>query len=81
VASNGRVATVRTDDGRTVLVIGTPDPGAQATSVDRTFAVGARYEFHPVNDAPPYQDNACTATHEIARGTTSGVPGWCYPLP
>jgi hypothetical protein len=71
VQRSGRLAEVRTDDGRTVMVSGTPSeadpPGRVAvTSVDRTFAVGARYEFHPLNGASPYQDNACTATRQIA---------------
>jgi len=79
VGHNGRVATVRTNDGRTVQVVGTPDLAAQATSVDRTFTIGARYEFHPTNDSPPYQDNACTATHQIAADTAPGIPGWVVP--
>jgi len=79
VASNGRVATVLTDDGRTVQVIGTPDPAAQATSVDRQFTIGARYEFHPINNTPPYQDNACTATRQIGLRPATGVPGWVAP--
>jgi hypothetical protein len=42
---DGRQATVTTDDGRTVTVSGTPDLEAAATSVDRTYQTGARYEF------------------------------------
>lgn len=85
----GRVARVRTDDGRDVTVIGTPAdlggarPGETvATSVDRTYSVGARYEFHPTNDASPYADNACTATRWLSAGApggsdTAGLPaGW-----
>src|SRR5215831_13239064 len=64
----GRVATVRTDAGAVVTVIGTPDLGSGATSVDRAYVVGTRYEFHPINNGSPYQDNACTATHEVASG-------------
>jgi hypothetical protein len=63
------------------------EPNA-ATSVDRTYEVGAKYEFHPLNDTSPYRDNACTATHLIGAsspdpsgpaaaagsGTASGEP-------
>jgi hypothetical protein len=77
----GRVARVQTADG-IVEVRGTPvDSGNAATSVDRTYVVGGRYEFHPTNAASPYADNACTATRLL--GTTavsadadkSGAPG------
>jgi hypothetical protein len=71
VEHEGRVATVKTDDGRTVVVRGTPNESG-FTSVDRTYTVGARYEFHPVNATNPFEDNACTATRMIAAG--EGVP-------
>jgi len=73
VSNAGRTATARTDDGRTVTVRGSDagEPNA-ATSVDRTYQVGAKYEFHPLNDTSPYQDNACTATHQI--GVSSANP-------
>jgi hypothetical protein len=77
VANDGRVATVRTDDGRVVEVVGTPDlhQGAGRTSVDRRFDVGVRYQFHPLNDTSPYQDNACTATRPIgAAAPATGSP-------
>jgi hypothetical protein len=32
-----------------------------------------RYEFHPINDADPYQDNFCTATHPIAAASGSST--------
>jgi hypothetical protein len=55
---------VRTDSGRIVTVHGSYVDGPNsATSVDRTYELGARYEFDPVNDADPYQDNICTGTH------------------
>lgn len=78
--SHGRIATVRTDTGATVKVVGTPDTGSGATSVDRTYEVGGRYEFHPTNDASPFQDNACTATRLLSMTsppptTTSGLQG------
>ncbi len=70
VSNIGRTATVRTDDGRTVTVLGSDadEPNA-ATSVDRTYRAGAKYEFHPLNDTSPYQDNACTATHLIGANS------------
>jgi len=72
---NARQATVRTTDGRTVTVTGTPDLDAAATSVDRTFQQGATYEFHVLNDSPPYEDNACTATKLIAAAPSSTGSG------
>jgi hypothetical protein len=66
-SSAGRMATVRTEDGTTVEVRGTEAPGAnQATSVDRTYRVGGRYEFHPTNNSAPWADNACTATRLLS---------------
>jgi hypothetical protein len=66
VGNAGRTATVHTDDGRTVTVLGSEaDRPNAATTVDRTYQVGVKYEFHPLNDSSPYQDNACTATHPI----------------
>ena len=77
VESDGRVATVRADDGRTVTVIGGPGEPNTMTSVDRTYQVGVRYEFHPLNGRSPYRDNACTATHKLNDQTppTSAPPG------
>jgi hypothetical protein len=78
----GRVATVVTDDGETVTVTGAEDPGS-VTSVDRRYAVGGRYEFHPLNGEAPYRDNACTATGQLSGPTvvtdttsTGFLPGW-----
>jgi hypothetical protein len=65
--SDGRRATVRTDSGQTVEVLGGPRGGA-FTSVDRTFSPGGYYEFHPVNASSPFEDNACTATRLITQG-------------
>ncbi|GAA4979155.1 hypothetical protein WHI96_03885 [Pseudonocardia tropica] len=66
-STDGRVAQVRTDDGRDVQVVGSPTPRPNtATSVDRSYATGTRYEFHPLNPASPYEDDLCTATHEVA---------------
>ncbi len=66
VRSKERIATVRTDDGRTVEVRG--GNSRAVTSVDRTFEAGGRYEFHPVNTSSPFEDNACTATRLLSRG-------------
>ena len=73
-SSRGRVATVKTDTGATVEVVGTPSTGSAATSVDRSYEVGGRYEFHPTNGSSPYQDNACTATHLLSRGLEPSAP-------
>lgn len=68
--ADGRVATVVRDDGARVEVHGSPTPHDGAvTSVDRRFAVGGRYEFHPVNARSPFEDNACTATRQLAGPT------------
>jgi hypothetical protein len=90
-AKHDRVATVVTDEGREVQVIGTPDGGLFGTgrsSVDRRYALGARYEFHPLNSEPPYRDNACSATVHLAgpdlaveavaeaRSAPNRLPGW-----
>jgi len=53
--NGGRVAAVRTDDGRAVTMVGTPDEGSAATSVDRRYVVGTRQEFHPLDSESPYQ--------------------------
>lgn len=45
----------------TVEVDGGPTDGS-ITSVDRTYQVGVRYLFVPVNGSPPFQDNNCSAT-------------------
>lgn len=74
VTADGKWARVQTDDGSTVEVIGGPGDGS-LTSVDRTYEVGVRYEFHPVNDHSPYRDNICTATHVVtAEGPQSSQP-------
>lgn len=66
---DGRVAHVRTDTGQRVTVIGTPSSDG-VTTVDRTYEVGARYEFHPLNATDPFQDNSCTRTHLIAPASS-----------
>jgi hypothetical protein len=66
---DGRVAEVITDGGQEVTVLGTEHPSEFSnsySSVDRRYALGGRYEFHPLNDESPYRDNACTATKQIS---------------
>lgn len=74
-AFDGRQATVTTEDGRTVTVNGTPDLQAAATSVDRTYQTGARYEFHALNDTSPYEDNSCTQTRLLSAADGGEGPG------
>src|SRR5437762_673733 len=70
VTNMGRNATVRTDDSRTVTISGSPASNPNSvTTVDRKYQVGVHYEFHPINDTDPYQDNDCTATHPIAAAS------------
>lgn len=84
VEKDGRLAHVVLDDGSRVVVHGSPELGDRTvTSVDRRFAAGARYEFHPFNDTNPFQDNACSATRRLAGPTPGSVaaskdrlPGW-----
>jgi hypothetical protein len=69
-----RVATVITDSGRQVKVLGTQDANWFATSfssVDRRYALAGRSEFHPINAESPYQDDRCTATHQDDRCTAT----------
>lgn len=79
-AKDNRVATVITDEGEQVKVLGTPASGWFATgvsSVDRRYALGGRYEFHPVNSSDPYQDNRCTATRKLAGPALhQASPSW-----
>ena len=58
-----------TDAGRQVEVPGRQDTSwftNSYSSDDRRYALGGRYEFHPLNDETPYRDNACTATRQVA---------------
>jgi hypothetical protein len=62
------VATVITDNGQRVTVLGTEggDWFSGFSSADRRYALGGRYEFHPINAGSPYRDNTCTATRQLA---------------
>ena len=81
-----RIATAITDEGRRVTVLGTSDDSwfvESSSSVDRRYALGGRYEFHPTNASGPYRDNACTATHKSAGPEPQPLepgremlPGW-----
>lgn len=87
-SEGGRIAEVVQDDGVTVTVEGTEAAGWLSdsySSIDRRYALGGRYEFHPVNDESPFSDNACTATHQLSgppltsTATQSGggvLPAW-----
>lgn len=60
-----------------MTVRGTQDTsgfGNSYSPVDRRYALGGRYEFHPRNGASPYSDNACTATRQISGPPLSTVP-------
>lgn len=62
----GTVASTSAD-GRDVQVAGSSNPQPNpATSVDRSYTTGTRYEFHPLSPTSPYEDSLCTATHEVA---------------
>lgn len=50
-----------------VRVVGSPETGAAATSVDRHFSVGHTYLVVPVNQSSPFQDNSCTQTQETRK--------------
>lgn len=84
VEHNGVTAKVRTEQGREVTVIGGPHGGVHGgSSIDRRYAVGGRYEFHPINNANPFEDNACTATRQLSGpkpppqgAAADNLPGW-----
>jgi hypothetical protein len=60
-----RIATVITDSGRQVTVVGILDGSwfpRSFSSADRRYALGGRYEFHPTNA----DYNSCTATQQLA---------------
>jgi hypothetical protein len=66
---DNRIATVITDAGDRVTVMGTQATSwfsESFSSVDRRYALGGRYEFHPTNASDPYLDNICTATRKLA---------------
>ena len=70
--TNGSLnAIVVRKDGATVEVQGGTGRAGTTGEDDRTFVVGAVYQFEPVNDASPYRDNACTATKVIWSPTPS----------
>lgn len=80
-ANGGREATVKVESiwrGPDLLtyvrVIGTPEPAAQATSVDRTYQAGQRYLFVPQNSSSPFQDNNCSATQLYNSALASQAP-------
>ncbi|WP_104106189.1 hypothetical protein [Nocardioides sp. 616] len=71
------MAEVVTDEAATVTVQGTKDRtwfSNSYSSSDRRYALGGRYEFHPLNDDSPYSDNACTATRQVSGPLLSAFP-------
>jgi hypothetical protein len=73
---SGRVAVVRTDVGDEVVVRGTTaSADNEATSADRAYVVGGRYEFHPLNTTSPFADNECTRTVLLGMVGLGGRPG------
>lgn len=73
VTGGNRIATVLVDDvwkggplPEQVEVRGGPGDPRSITSVDRSFVKGDKYLFFPINEAPPFEDNACTATREYS---------------
>jgi hypothetical protein len=90
---NERIATVIVDEvwkggplPDQVEVKGGPGDAQSMSSVDRSFERGDKYLFVPINDTPPFEDNACTATREYSpaleearpldtSSTGSGSPG------
>ena len=91
LSNGGRVATVRVDDvwrgmhiPATVRVVGTPDLGAAATSVDRSYTSGAQYLFVPSGGGPEtFMDNTCTLTQlysaQVAALRPADAPGAAAP--
>jgi hypothetical protein len=77
--NDGRTATVLTDEGRTVTVVGAEGGLRTITSIDRTYRVNMTYEFHPLNNANPYRDNACTATRELGVRSAPDAIGEAGP--
>lgn len=69
------------DLDRVVVVRGAADdqPGV-FTSVDRTFLLRRRYLFVPANTAPPFEDNACTATQVMTSEIESLRPADARPV-
>jgi hypothetical protein len=58
-----------------VDVYGSPASGTNAaTSVDRTYQVGQKYLFVPVDDQRPFQDNDCTATQPYTTSVAGYAP-------
>ncbi len=56
-----------------VTVNGGPDEQDVQTSVDRDFELGT-YVFFPLNQSPPFQDNACTLTQRTTSALDAIAP-------
>jgi hypothetical protein len=88
VDHGGRVATVHVQDvwkGRVaadVQVVGTPDLGAAATSVDRIYTAGQKYLFIPfAGSGDSFQDNNCSLTQPYAAGVAAYRPSYATAPP
>jgi hypothetical protein len=69
------IATLITDHGQRVTVLGTEGGFPKSfRSHDRRYALGGRYEFHPLNSESPYRDNICTATYQLAGPQLGPLP-------
>jgi hypothetical protein len=75
-SENDRVAEVVMDSGERVTVRGAEDSNwfsNSESSVDRRFALGGRYVFHPLNNESPFEDNSCTATRQLSGPSLTDV--------
>jgi len=81
-ADQDRTATVHVDEVWTgqripaeVILRGSPDVAAAATSVDRHYQKGRQYLFIPASaSGPPYEDNSCSATSEFTATMAAKRP-------
>ncbi len=67
VKDGGTLAVVRRQDGSSVLVSGVSAAGLPP----RTWAEGARYEFHPRGGGSPFADDGCSATRLVSPAPAS----------
>jgi hypothetical protein len=82
VDNAGRVANVHVEDvwkgkgvATDVQVVGSPELGAAATSVDRTYTVGQKYLFVPFSGSGKrFEDDNCTLTQPYSAGLAAFRP-------
>lgn len=88
-ADQDRTATVHVDEVWTgqhlppeVILRGSPDVGAAATSVDRHYHSGHQYLFVPATTSGPlYDDNSCTLTREFTSDVRALRPATVIRYP